>query len=81
MRNEQNDRGPCETIKSRPSKTQDGLMSPLSGDGRWPANAEVSVEGYSLGRNDAFKRTKAARAASPREVRMVWRWEMKLPCR
>lgn len=48
MRDEQDDRGLCETIKSRPSKNQDGLMSPLSGDGRQPASAEVSAEGYLL---------------------------------
>lgn len=46
MRDEQNDRGLCETIKSRPSKNQDGLMSPLSEDGRQPASTEVSAEGY-----------------------------------
>lgn len=48
LRDEQDDRGLCETIKSRPSKNQDGLMSPLSGDGRQPASAEVSSEGYLL---------------------------------
>ena len=48
MRDEQDDRGLCETIKSRPSKNQDGLMSPLSGDGRQPASTEVSAEGYLL---------------------------------
>lgn len=48
LRDEQDDRGLCETIKSRPSKNQDGLMSPLSGDGRQPASAEVSAEGYLL---------------------------------
>lgn len=48
MRDEQDDRGLCETIKSRPSKNQDGLMNPLSGDGRQPASTEVSAEGYLL---------------------------------
>ena len=48
MRDEQDDRGLYETIKSRPSKNQDGLMSPLSGDGRQPASSEVSAEGYLL---------------------------------
>lgn len=48
MRDEQDDRGLRETIKSRPSKNQDGLMSPLSGDGRQPASTEVSAEGYLL---------------------------------
>lgn len=48
MRDEQDDRGLYETIKSRPSKNQDGLMSPLSGDGRQPASTEVSAEGYLL---------------------------------
>lgn len=47
-RDELDDRRLCETIKSRPSKNQDGLMSPLSGDGRQPASAEVSAEGYLL---------------------------------
>lgn len=47
-RDEQDDRGLWETIKSRPSKNQDGLMSPLSGDGRQPASTEVSAEGYLL---------------------------------
>lgn len=48
MRDEQDDRGLRETIKSRPSKNQDGLMSPLSGDGKQPASTEVSAEGYLL---------------------------------
>lgn len=48
MRDERDDRELCETIKSRPSKNQDGLMSPLSRDGRQPASAEVSAEGYLL---------------------------------
>lgn len=47
-RDEQDDRELCETIKSRPSKNQDGLMSPLSEDGRQPASTEVSTEGYLL---------------------------------
>lgn len=48
MRDEQDDRGLCETIKSRPSKNQDGLMSPLNEDGSQPASTEVSAEGYLL---------------------------------
>ena len=45
MRDDWDDRGLRETIKSRPFKNQDGLMSPLSGDGGEPASTEVTADG------------------------------------